>query len=409
MEKDKRWDIASLASIPLVMTLGNSMLIPVLPTLEKELNISGFQSSLIITVYSVVAIILIPIAGFLSDRIGRKMIIIPSLLIAAIGGVISGWAAWKLNEPYFLIMVGRILQGIGAAGASPIVLPLVGDIFRDDRDVSTGLGIIETSNTFGKVLSPILGALLAGVIWYMPFWSIPVFCMVSLVMVLFLVKSPPIAGKDKNIKTFYYELKTTFKTNGRWLYSIFTIGGIMMFVLFGVLFYLSSMLEDEHQVMGVKKGIILSIPLAALCFSSYISGKGIKKNKTVMKWVTFFSLLLLAITALGTSFSTDIYVLLTSMFIFGLAIGATLPCLDALITEGMEKEKRGTVTSIYSSMRFVGVALGPPIFSYLMKISHQIMFYVITISIVVALTLTLLAIRPDQEEKNHINKEIYQP
>lgn len=69
---DKRWAILSLSSIPLVMTLGNSMLIPVLPMMERELTISSFQSSLIITVYSVVAIFLIPIAGFLSDHIGRK-------------------------------------------------------------------------------------------------------------------------------------------------------------------------------------------------------------------------------------------------------------------------------------------------------------------------------------------------
>lgn len=84
MEQNKRWAIVSIASIPLVMTLGNSMLIPVLPTIEKKLKISSFQVSMIITLYSIVAIILIPIAGYLSDRIGRKKVIIPSLLIAGI-------------------------------------------------------------------------------------------------------------------------------------------------------------------------------------------------------------------------------------------------------------------------------------------------------------------------------------
>lgn len=64
--------IIALSSIPLIMTLGNSMLIPVLPLLEKKLQVSSFQASMIITVYSIVAIFLIPIAGFLSDKIGRK-------------------------------------------------------------------------------------------------------------------------------------------------------------------------------------------------------------------------------------------------------------------------------------------------------------------------------------------------
>ena len=74
--------LIALASVPLVMTLGNSMLIPILPTIEKKLHISSFQVSMIITIYSIVAILLIPIAGYLSDRWGRKMVMVPSLLIA---------------------------------------------------------------------------------------------------------------------------------------------------------------------------------------------------------------------------------------------------------------------------------------------------------------------------------------
>ncbi|EFV77000.1 hypothetical protein HMPREF1013_02725 [Bacillus sp. 2_A_57_CT2] len=167
---NQKWAILSLSSIPLVMTLGNSMLIPVLPAMENKLNISAFQSSMIITVYSIVAIILIPIAGFLSDHIGRKKVIIPSLFIAGIGGLISGWAAWKMADAYWIILAGRALQGVGAAGAAPIVMPLVGDMFKNDDDVSSSLGLIETSNTFGKVLSPILGAFLAGFIWFLPFF-----------------------------------------------------------------------------------------------------------------------------------------------------------------------------------------------------------------------------------------------
>src|SRR4051812_37893835 len=170
----QKWAIVSMSSIPLVMTLGNSMLIPVLPSMEKELSITAFQTSMIITVYSIVAIILIPIAGYISDHIGRKKVIIPSLIIAAIGGGISAWAAWKLDNAYWVILIGRSLQGVGAAGAFPIVLPLVADMFKSEDEVSSTLGIIETANTFGKVLSPVLGAFLAGFIWYIPFFSIPI-------------------------------------------------------------------------------------------------------------------------------------------------------------------------------------------------------------------------------------------
>ena len=128
-------------------------------TIQKGLEfISPFQSSMIITIYSIVAILLIPLAGFLSDHIGRKKVIIPSLIITAIGGLISAWAGWKMDNPYWIILIGRALQGVGAAGAFPIVMPLVGDMFKTDEEVSSSLGLIETSNTLGKVLSPILGA-----------------------------------------------------------------------------------------------------------------------------------------------------------------------------------------------------------------------------------------------------------
>lgn len=94
---------------------------------------------------------------------------VPSLLIAAIGGAITGWVSWKVDNPYTWILIGRAIQGIGAAGAMPVVIPCVGDLYKDEKQVSTGLGIIETSNTFGKVLSPILGSALAAIVWFLPF------------------------------------------------------------------------------------------------------------------------------------------------------------------------------------------------------------------------------------------------
>lgn len=398
MEEKKTWELVSLASIPLVMTLGNSMLIPVLPTIEKELQISPFQVSMIITVYSVVAIFLIPIAGYLSDQYGRKRIIIPSLFIAALGGLLSGWVSWQVEDPYQLIIVGRLLQGVGAAGAAPIVMPLVGDIFQNESDVSNGLGVIETSNTFGKVLSPILGAVLASVVWFMPFFAFPIFCLISILMMVFLVKLPPSSTKPPKLKAFIRSIKYTFNNEGKWLYAVFAIGCIVMFVLFGVLFYLSTMLEEQHNIVGIKKGIILAIPLAALCISSYITGKGIGQEKRRMKVVTTIGLVMLTIANFSVAFSKDIYVLLTAMFASGLGIGFVLPSLDALVTEGIEKKQRGTITSIYSSMRFVGVALGPPIFALLMKASHFTLFSVVTLVCIVAVITAVLFIKPSAEE-----------
>lgn len=397
---NQKWAIISLSSIPLVMTLGNSMLIPVLPSMEEKLSISSFQTSMIITVYSIVAIFLIPVAGYLSDHIGRKKVIIPSLIIAGIGGIISGWAAWKLDSAYWLILLGRALQGVGAAGAAPIVLPLVGDMFKNEDDVSCCLGLIETANTFGKVLSPILGAFLAGIIWFLPFFSFPVFCAISVIMMLLLVKCPKSTEKPIPFKQFFINVKNTFTEKGRWLYAIFFIGGILMLVLFGILFYLSEIFEKEHNIKDLKKGFFLALPLGALCLSSFISGKVIKKNKVLMKWLTFAGIISTALSIGALWFSIKLWYMLSMFLISGIGIGLSLPCLDALITEGVEKEERGTITSIYSSMRFIGVAAGPPIIALLLKQSSHWIFILLSSLSIIAAIVAMIFIKPQTESTN---------
>lgn len=394
-------ELLALSSIPLIMTLGNSMLIPILPEMRNQLQVSSFQISLIITVYSVVAIFLIPVAGFLSDRYGRKKIILPSLILAALGGLLSGAAAVWFAHAYVWILAGRFVQGIGAAGAAPIVLPLVGDLFKEETEVSAGLGTVETANTFGKVLSPLLGSLLAAIVWYVPFWAIPALCVLSLLLVGFMVKVPKKeqSAAPPGVRSFLASMSGIFRQKGRWLYAIFAIGGICMFVAFGALFYLSETLEDRHGLHGIWKGAILAIPTAGLCLCSFLAGKWIGDGKRRMKWGNFCGIALLSAAAFvcawlgGGSIIADIALITAG----SAGIGVSLPCLDALITEGVDKEQRGTVTSLYSSMRFIGVAAGPPVASVLIKASPVPFFYVAAGLGCLALLLAALAINPKKE------------
>ncbi|MFJ7512116.1 MFS transporter [Peribacillus simplex] len=373
------WCLISMASIPLVMTLGNSMLIPVLPIFEEKVGISSFQSSMVITSYSVASIFLIPIAGYLSDRFGRKMVILPSLILALLGGLVAGYASWKMENPYTWIIIGRVLQGIGASGASPIILPLVGDLYKDDDEkTSSCLGIIETSNTFGKVLSPILGSLFAAFIWFLPFFSISFFSLISIVLVFFFIKVPKEKDDPKKFKEFWHDTKKIFKQEGKWLYTVFLIGVFVMLVLFGVLFFLSDNLEKIHDLHGVKKGLVIAIPLFFLCVSSYVAGKKIKGELPIMKKIIMISIAVLSISLVFVGFTKNkVFLLLLVTSLVGIAIGALLPTLDAIITQNIKKEQRGTITSFYMSSRFIGVAAGPPVMSLVMK-NHINMSYIIS-------------------------------
>ncbi len=373
MDKNKGhvsiWCIVSLTSIPLIMTLGNSMLIPVLPILEDKVGITSFQSSMIITSYSVAAIFLIPVAGYLSDRFGRKVVILPSLILALIGGLIAGFASWKMDDPYTMIIIGRIIQGIGAAGAMPIVLPLVGDLYQDDDEkISSTLGIIETSNTFGKVLSPILGSVFAAILWFLPFFSISALSLISISLIFFFVKVPKDKDEPLKFKEFIRNTKEVFKDEGKWLYTVFLNGVLVMLILFGMLFFLSENLEKVHDIKGIKKGFVLAIPLLLLCISSFISGRKIKGDLNRIKKIIIVSLIAMSVSIIFVGFtSKKLILLLIVTSIVGIAIGALLPALDTIITDNIRKELRGTVSSFYSSARFIGVAAGPPIMSLVMK------------------------------------------
>ncbi|MCY8494107.1 bacillibactin exporter BcbE [Bacillus inaquosorum] len=397
-------NIIALSSVPLVMTLGNSMLIPVLPMMEKKLSVTSFQVSLIITVYSVVAIICIPIAGYLSDRFGRKKILLPCLLIAGLGGVVAAFASTYMKNPYAMILAGRVLQGIGSAGAAPIVMPFIGDLFEgDDEKVSAGLGDIETANTSGKVLSPILGALLASWYWFVPFWFIPFFCLISFLLVLFLVSKPEEDEDAPAVSEFVKSVRKIFKQDGRWLYTVFIIGCVIMFLLFGVLFYLSDTLENKYAIDGVAKGGLLAIPLLFLSISSFIAGKKIGKDKGRMKFCVVTGMVMLTLSFIALWWNHSFYFLFAFLSFGGIGIGMALPALDALITEGIKSEQCGTISSFYNSMRFIGVALGPPVFAALMSNASWLIFILSAFCSIVSLFLVLFTVdakKSEEEEKN---------
>lgn len=375
-QKHKGMTIFAIGSIPLILVLGNSMLIPVLPEMEKELGLSDFKVSLVISAFSIAAAISIPILGYLSDRFSRKAVIIPALILYGSGGLLAGAAAAWFSNSYMWILAGRVLQGIGAAGTAPIAMALTGDLFKGGEQ-SRVLGLVEASNGFGKVISPIIGALLALLFWYAAFFAFPIFCLVSVLLTIFFVKEK----KDKqaqhtSIGKYVKGLISVFKTEGRWLFAAYLTGATCLFTLFGILFYISDILEKEYNIDGVLKGCILAIPLLFMTITSYITGSKIGKKMPLMKKLIVLGLLLMT-----ASFSTlvlfkNLIPFFSVLVISSIGTGLVLPCINSFITGSVPADRRGFVTALYGSVRFLGVAIGPPIYSALMVWSRTGMFLV---------------------------------
>lgn len=352
-----------LSFIPIVMVLGNSMIIPVLPTISELYHVSDFQVSLLITLFSIPAAITIPLAGILADRVGRKKIILWGLVIYGVGGILSAICAIWLKGDFSLLLASRIIQGIGAAGTAPIAMVLVSDLFQEEFR-GKALGIIEAANAVGKVLSPILGSLLAIITWYAMFFAFPLLT-IPLTLAMFKKIQVPQNQKPLSLQAYKKGVISIFKRHGRWLHVVFFTGFFVMFALFGVLFSFSDYLETKMQMAGVIKGLILAIPLLGLSSSAYWTGSHIKQRTRQMKRLILTGLIAMTLITALLFWIQQFYPLLFLLLLLGISSGFILPCLNTLVTSSIGIEERGSITSIYSSIRFFGVALGPPIFGLL--------------------------------------------
>ncbi|AJY77393.1 MFS transporter [Paenibacillus beijingensis] len=389
-----KWkEYTALATVPLVLVLGNSMLVPILPDMERQMKLTSLQSSMVITLFSIAAGLVIPVAGYLSDRFSRKAVIIPSLAIYGAAGILAGFGA--LWGSYAILIVSRAIQGIAAAGTAPIAMALVGDLYKDGEE-SEALGLIEASNGTGKVVSPIIGSLLALIVWYAPFFAFPLFCAASLLAVMFMLKEPSSNEKPVPALEYLRGIGAEFKAQGRWLIPAFVAGALGLFIMFGVLFYLSDVLEKApYYIDGVAKGGVLAIPLLGLVVTAYLTGRVIKNNGRLMRILMVTGLALMA-AALGCGMLgyNKIILLIALITISSIGTGLLLPCLNTLITGSVDRSKRGMITSLYSSLRFIGVAFGPPLFTWLTAVSVMLLFGIVSgLSVAVMIGVWLL-VRP---------------
>lgn len=349
------------------------MLIPILPKMKTELDVSQFKVSLIISVFSIAAAISIPVLGYLSDRFSRKAIIIPALILYGIGGLLAGAAAAWFSNSYTWVLAGRIMQGIGAAGTAPIAMALTGDLFKGGEQ-SKVLGLVEASNGFGKVISPIIGSLLALLFWYAAFFAFPIFCLISVLLTIFFIKEKKAEKEPPPFGKYAKGLISVFKTEGRWLFATYLTGATCLFTLFGILFYISDILEKDHHIDGVLKGSILAIPLLFMTTTSYITGSKIGKNMKLMKTLIVLGLLLMTASFSTLIFFKNLFPFFSVLIVSSIGTGLILPCINSFITGSVPTDRRGFVTSLYGSVRFLGVAIGPPLFSKLMDWSRSGMF-----------------------------------
>lgn len=376
-----------LCTVPFIMVLGNSMLIPVLPKMMTVMHLTLFQSGLVITLFSIPAGIVIPFAGALSDRIGRRVIMAPALILYGLGGLSAGFSAWLFPHPFPWILGARLLQGIGAGGTYQLAMAVAGDMFQS-RKRASALGLLEAANGLGKVVSPIAGSALALAIWFLPFFAYGLLSFPVAALIWFFIREPANKKAQGGVGRYWKGLKHTFATKGSSILTTFLGGAVVLFVLFGVLSYLADVLEKLFRYGEITRGLLIAIPVMASAITSYLSGTVLqKKLAQLARRIVVMGLFLIAAALVLEPFfiTKNVVWALVVLGFQGIGTGSVLPAINTMVTSATTSKERGVVTSLYGSVRFFGVAMGPPLFSMAMTHRYIIFWTVAGLTIATAL------------------------
>ncbi|MGH9975878.1 MAG: MFS transporter [Nitrososphaeraceae archaeon] len=166
-----------LSSIATMVMYAETMLIPAIPDLISDFNVSYGTSSWILTTYLISGAVATPIAGKLSDVYGKKKVLLAVMLIYAIGVSFAGFA----SNIYTLLLV-RAIQGIGM-GMFPIAFGLIRDQFPREK-ISIGQGIISSMFAAGAAVGLSGGALIVeNYGWQATFFTIIPIAIILLVII----------------------------------------------------------------------------------------------------------------------------------------------------------------------------------------------------------------------------------
>ena len=135
--------------------LGFGILIPILPSFSvKELHIDEAAIGIAIAIYSFVQFLFNPILGKMSDKYGRKPVIVVCLFLNAMGYIV-----FSFTHSYILLLVSRVIAGIGGSSIG-VAQAYISDVTtRENR--SKGMGLIGAAFGLGFVFGPLIGGLLA--------------------------------------------------------------------------------------------------------------------------------------------------------------------------------------------------------------------------------------------------------
>jgi MFS family permease len=344
-------DFGILVMALAVVSLGFGLLAPIVPQLAARLGMSEGEMGGVFALFSVAFVLALPPAGYLTDRVGRKTMLVSGIMVFASTTLLMAFITDALQ---FAVL--RTLEGVGAAMTAPSAFALVVDLVPADKR-ATAMGIEGTAQTLGIFGGPAIGGFVAGEInFYYPFYVGAALAFACSAVVM-LVREPEVKGSQEHpsLLTMFGAWKRNAEQNRK--LSALTVRGLVMGIVqglwnLGLLLYM----YDRIGMTETEVGIALSLGTGAMAAGTLYFGKMADKHGRLP-----FLLGGGALMAAGLGmvvFATDVVHIYILMVVMDLGGAMSNPSVGALLADVMMKEERGRVMGAYQTVQGIGNIIG---------------------------------------------------
>ena len=328
-----------------VRMLGLFMLFPVMSVYASEYdNSTPFLVGMAIGIYGLTqSIFQIPF-GYLSDRFGRKPILILGLLIFFIGSVIAA-----NTSNILLVVIGRAFQGGGAISA--VLMAFLADSVNEENRAKAN-AFVGFQIGVAFMLSLLIGPIISSKVGLQGlFWSIAFLSILAMLIVISLKHSPPVIYYKLSLRAFK-DIMT------KELIAIdFSVFSLHLILAAG--FIVMPILIVENQIVSMSDNWHLYLPAILLSFLGMLPLIVISEKFQKTKYILMLSILLLIVSQLlflNTNYNFSLF--LATLTIFFIAFNSIEALLPSLLSRKASSEKRGLAMGVFSTSQFLGTFFG---------------------------------------------------
>ncbi|TKC16830.1 MFS transporter [Robertmurraya kyonggiensis] len=355
MESKKSLPI--LFAIMFLVMVGFGIIIPVLPFYAEEIGASPTELGLLMAIYSFMQLIFAPMWGRISDRLGRKPVIMIGIL-----GLSLSFFLMAISTQLWMLFLARILGGFLSSANMPTVMAYVADITSEENR-GKGMGVIGAATGLGFIFGPAIGGVFSETALGLPFYIAGGTSFVTFFIVMIVLKeslAPENRKRSERKNPFKQALNepTSFLFFLQFFVSISLAGLEATFAYFAA---------EKANLDAIKLGYIFMIMgLAQAYVQGGLIGKLTKKwgEGTVIQMGIVISAVGFGLILLTNNFVTAaIY-----LTVFGIGNGLIRPGVSSLLTK-KSTAGHGSTTGLLSSFDSLGRIIGPPLGGWLFSVS----------------------------------------